>query len=271
MAHGRRPLATTVDVTVASVARMHDFFLNGKDSYPADQHACEGLLGLAPNAGILAEAQRAFMLAAVRKLALDHDVRQFIDFGCGLPTWVNTHQVAQRSAASSKVVYVDRDPMVVAHGRALLEGDGSTAVVQGDLLHGPDLFNHPRVDSLIDFSRPVAVLLASVLHCVPDGDEPYEAVHRLVAGLPAGSFVVLSQWASEDHQVREGVTRFMHRVTHEAWGQVRSADEISRFFAGMMLMDPGLGAISGCRAGHPDCNGTQGLIEYGGIGRVAQR
>ncbi|MFD9728754.1 SAM-dependent methyltransferase [Streptomyces sp. NPDC059072] len=271
MGHGRRPLATTVDVTVASAARMHDFFLNGKDNYPADQIACEGLLELAPNTAVLAEAQRAFMLAAVRQLALDHGVRQFIDLGCGLPTWVNTHQVARRTSAPSSVVYVDRDPMVVAHGRAVLEEDGVSTVVQGDLLDGPELFTRPQLSDLLDLRRPVAVLMTSVLHCIPDRDAPQEAVRRLAEGLSAGSFVVISQWASEDERIRERVTEFMRLATHGEWGQVRSSQEIRSFFSGLTLTEQGLGAVSGCRASHPGCDGHHGLIEYGGIGQVPQR
>lgn len=271
MGLGQRPLARTVDVTVASVARMYDYFLSGKDSYPADHAACEKLVEVAPDALAVIEAQRALSLAAVDRLADRHGVRQFLDFGCGLPTWINTHQVAQRASSASRVVYVDRDPMVVAHGRALMDEDGRTAVVQGDLLDGGALIGTLRVAGLLDFGQPVAVMMASVLHCVPDAEQPGAAVRDLLDHLADGSFLVLSQWVSEDAGLRERVARVMNRSTAGAWGQVRTSAEVDRFFSGLVLDEPGLGDVSMWpRDMGRSYAETSGLLEYGGVGRVVR-
>ncbi|MFE3945291.1 SAM-dependent methyltransferase [Streptomyces sp. NPDC059118] len=269
MGLGQRPLARTVDVTVASVARMYDFLLRGKDNYPADRAACDALLDVSPNAVALVEAQRAFSLATVDRLATQHGVRQFLDFGCGLPAWVNTHQVAQQAHRDSRVVYIDKDPMVVAHGRVLLDGDGSTAVVQGDLLEGHELFDRPQVSELIDLDRPVAVLMTSVLHCVHDDELPAAAVRSLLGRLAGGSFLVLSQWVSENPGTRKRVAQVMHRSTAGAWGQVRTRAEVEGFFGGLVLEDPGLTDISGwAREDRTAAEQPTGMFEYGGVGRV---
>ncbi|MEU2075537.1 SAM-dependent methyltransferase [Streptomyces sp. NPDC013489] len=268
MGLGQRPLARTVDVTVASVARMYDFLLRGKDSYPADRAACERLAEAVPDLVSLVESQRAFSLAAVHRLATRHGVRQFLDFGCGLPSWVNTHQVAQQADRASRVVYIDRDPMVVAHGRAMLEEQGSTAVIQGDLLDGEGLFGNPRVSELIDFTRPVAVMMTSVLHCLADDERPAEAVRGLLDRLADGSFLVLSQWVSEDVTLRDRIARIMHRSTAGSWGQVRAPAEVDTFFRGLALEEPGLGDVSATahtRLGAPEASN---LYEYGGVGRL---
>ncbi|MFJ2919044.1 SAM-dependent methyltransferase [Streptomyces sp. NPDC087307] len=269
MGLGQRPLARTVDVTVASVARMYDFLLRGKDNYPADRAACEALLDVTPDVVALVEAQRAFSLSTVDRLATQHGVRQFLDFGCGLPTWVNTHQVAQRAHQDSRVVYIDKDPMVVAHGRVLLDGDGSTAVVQGDLLESDELFGRPQVGELIDFDSPVAVLMTSVLHCVRDDELPAAAVRRLLDRLAGGSFLVLSQWVSENPGIRKRVAQVMHRSTVGSWGQVRTRAEVEGFFDGLVLEDPGLTDISAwAREGRTTAEQSTGMCEYGGVGRV---
>ncbi|MEU3322049.1 SAM-dependent methyltransferase [Streptomyces sp. NPDC006785] len=267
MGLGQRPLARTVDVTVASVARMYDFLLRGKDSYPADRAACERLAEAVPDLVSLVESQRAFSLAAVHRLATRHGVRQFLDFGCGLPSWVNTHQVAQQVDRASRVVYIDRDPMVVAHGRAMLEEQGRTAVVQGDLLDG-GLFSNPRVSELIDFTRPVAVMMTSVLHCLVDDDRPVEAVRNLLDRLAGGSFLVLSQWVSEDAHLRDRVARIMYRSTAGAWGKVRTPAEVDRFFHGLVLEEPGLGDVSAVALTRRADTEASGLLEYGGVGRL---
>ncbi|MFD0072147.1 SAM-dependent methyltransferase [Streptomyces sp. NPDC127166] len=268
MGLGQRPLARTVDVTVASVARMYDFLLRGKDSYPADRAACERLAEVVPDLVSLVESQRAFSLAAVHRLVTRHGVRQFLDFGCGLPSWVNTHQVAQQADRASRVVYIDRDPMVVAHGRAMLEEQGRTVVLQGDLLDSGSLFSNLRVSELIDFKRPVAVMMTSVLHCLADDERPVEAVRSLLDRLADGSFLVLSQWASEDERLRDRVTRIMHRSTAGAWGQVRTPAEVDRVFCGLVLEEPGLGDVAAVARTRPRDKHASGLLEYGGVGRV---
>ncbi len=248
---------------------MYDFLLRGKDNYPADRAACEALLDVTPNAAALVKAQRAFSLAAVNYLAVQHGVRQFLDFGCGLPTWVNTHQVAQQARRDSCVVYIDKDPMVVAHGRVLLDGDGSTAVVQGDLLEGDSLLDRPQVDELIDLDQPVAFLMASVLHCVHDDELPAAAVRSLLGRLASGSFLVLSQWVSENPDTRQRVAQVMHRSTAGAWGQVRTMAEVEGFFNGLALEDPGLTDISAwVREGRTAAEQLTGMFEYGGVGRI---
>lgn len=264
MGLGPKPLARTVDVTVASVARMYDYLLRGKDSYPADRAACQALIEAMPNAVALVEQQRVFSLAAVDRLSSRHGVRQFLDFGCGLPAWVNTHQVAR----SSRVVYIDKDPMVVAHGRALLDGGGRTTVVQGDLLEGGDLLDRPQVASFIDFKKPVAVMMTSVLHCVGDDERPAAALGSLLGRLANGSFLVLSQWVSEDRRVRDRVGQVMRRSTAGAWGQVRTRAEVDGFFGGLVLEEPGLGDVSaGARTRHAAAQ-PGAVIEYGGVGRI---
>ncbi|MFB7919503.1 SAM-dependent methyltransferase [Streptomyces sp. NPDC056061] len=265
---GPKPLARTVDVTVASVARMYDFFLRGKDSYPADRAACEALVDVMPNAVALAEAQRTFALAAVKHLALHHAVRQFLDFGCGLPTRVNTHHVAQQVDWSSRVVYIDKDPMVVAHGRALLDEHGRTAVVQGDLLEGDALFAHRQITQLINLKQPVALVATAVLHCIPDEDQPGAAMRSVLARLPAGSFLVLSQWVSADSWTRERVTDIMRRTTAGAWGKVRNRDEVDRFFEGLAMEEPGLGDVSAWAHAQHSHNRPRVVFEYGGVGRI---
>ncbi|MGW7308772.1 SAM-dependent methyltransferase [Streptomyces sp. NPDC054835] len=264
MGLGPRPLARTVDVTVASVARMYDYLLRGKDSYPADRAACQALVEVMPNVVALVEAQKVFSLAAAERLSSQHGVRQFLDFGCGLPAWVNTHQVAR----SSRVVYIDKDPMVVAHSRALLDGGGRTEVVQGDLLEGDDVLARPQVAGLIDLDQPVAVMMTSVLHCIGDDERPAAALRSLLNRLANGSFLVLSQWVSEDPGIRDRVGSVMRRSMAGAWGQVRRRAEVDGFFGELVVEEPGLGDVSAWTRAEPSPGLQAGVVEYGGVGRI---
>ncbi|MEU8542969.1 SAM-dependent methyltransferase [Streptomyces sp. NPDC048717] len=259
-----KPLARTTDVTVASVARMYNYLLGGKDNYPADRAACETLVEVMPGLVHVVEAQRAFSLAAVDRLSSHHGVRQFLDFGCGLPDWVNTHQVAR----SSRVVYIDRDPMVVAHGRALLGEAGRTVVVQGDLLQGEDLFESWEFTGFIDFEEPVAIVMASVLHCVSDEEQPAAALRGLLSRLSAGSFLVLSQWVSEDPETRERIGQIMRNSTAGSWGQVRTSAEVGALFGELTLEEPGLGDVSAWAGTERGTSSPAAVTEYGGVGRV---
>ncbi|MER5358387.1 SAM-dependent methyltransferase [Streptomyces sp. NPDC002785] len=266
MVRGRGFLPEVIDLNVASVPRMYDYFLGGKDHYPADREACRRLLDQAPQTQLLARAQRQFRLRAVRALALTHGIDQFVEFGCGLPSWENTHTAARRARSTSKFVYVDRDPMVVAHGRALLEEAG-TAVVQGDLTEAPGILGHPDVTSLVDLTKPVAVLAVSLLHTLPD-KAGQRAMARLIDALPVGSFLVASQLTSHEPELASRIDAVMHDVTGGQWGHVRSALEAGTFFHGLKLLEPGVTDVSLWRPDDLQGRPVPGpLHEVGGIGQ----
>ncbi|MFD5752474.1 SAM-dependent methyltransferase [Streptomyces sp. NPDC127033] len=273
MSDGERPLSTSIDVNVASVARMCDYYLGGKDHYPADRRACERLNERLPGTRALIVNNRRFLRRTVRILAADFGVRQFIDHGTGLPTHDNVHQVAQRVAPDSHVVYVGNDPLVLAHGRALLEEETSTAVVRADPRDTQRVFSDPDTERLIDFTKPVAVLFVSVMHCVPDDDDtPAALVRRVAARLAPGSFLVVSQLVSEREDIRDFVNTLMLDSTGGRWGSVRRTNDVREFFRGLDVLEPGLVDVSTWR---PDSevfprqrSGSQEWIEYGGVGRI---
>ena len=260
-----------IDVTTPSVARMYDYYLGGTDHYPADAEACEQLSRVAPSTQALAVNNRRFLQRAVRVLAEEEGVRQFLDHGSGLPTQNNVHQVAQRVDRSSRVVYVDNDPIVLAHGRTLLEENDETAVIQADMRDTEGIFAHEETRRLLRPDEPTAALFVSVLHCVPDSDDPGGLVGRVVSHLAPGSFVVICHLVSERAEIREETTRLMLRNTGGDWGRVREPREVEGYFDGLDILDPGhLVEVSTWR---PDSElsrsqRTDEWIEYGGIGRV---
>ncbi|KAA6212489.1 SAM-dependent methyltransferase [Streptomyces albofaciens JCM 4342] len=269
MSQDARPLADTIDVTIPSVARMYDYYLGGKDNYAVDRAACEELDQVVPSTRALAVNNRRFLRRVVRWLAEEQGVRQFIDHGSGLPTQDNVHEVAQRVAPDARVVYIDNDPIVLAHGRALLEENRNTAVIQADMRDTDGILGHPEVTRLIDFDRPVAALFVSVLHCIPDEDDPAALIRRVAERLAPGSFLVVCQLVSEDRATRDFVTEFMRVNTHGQWGRVRTAAELAAFLDGLEILEPGLVEVSTWK---PDADIgpkqlTQEWIEYGGVAR----
>ncbi|MET8681773.1 SAM-dependent methyltransferase [Streptomyces sp. NPDC004647] len=267
---GRNTISHAIDVSRPSVARMYDCFLGGNDNYASDRRACAELLRIAPSTRALARNNRLFLQRVVRVLAEKHGVRQFLDHGSGLPTQDNVHQVAQRVDRSSRVVYIDNDPIVFAHGRALLDENDETAVIQADIANPDAIFGHEDVRRLIDFSRPVAALFVSVLHCLPDGSDPAGVVRRIAARLAPGSFLVICQLTSDNAQIRAETTEFMRQNTHGKWGRVLERHEVDAYFTGMDILSPGLVEIS---AWHPNSDvtprqQTHEWIEYGGVGRT---
>lgn len=204
-------LSTKIDENVPTAARMYDHYLGGKDNYAADRAACEELDKVVPSTRRLALNNRRFLQRAVRTLAEEYGIRQFLDHGSGLPTQDNVHQVAQRIDPKTHVVYVDNDPMVLVHGRALLQQDERTTVIHADLRQTDEIFSHPETERLIDFSQPVAVLFNSVFHCIPDSetDGPMAVVRRVRERLAPGSVMLMCQLVSEDPEVRTFVTDFM--------------------------------------------------------------
>src|SRR6202045_4805932 len=172
------------DVSVANQARIYDYLLGGKDNYAADRAAVDAVLKVAPEMGFTARANRAFLGRVVRYLAAEAGIRQFLDIGTGIPTAGNTHQVAQAVAPESRVVYVDYDPVVLAHARALLTSSksGATQYVDADLRDAPAILG--QAARLLDFSKPVAVTLLMILHVIPDSDDPYAIVGKVMDALP---------------------------------------------------------------------------------------
>lgn len=269
MSRSSEPLSTGIDVTVPSVARMYDYYLGGKDNYVVDREASEELLKVVPSTQALALNNRRFLQRAVRYLARDLGIRQFVDHGSGLPTQDNVHQVAQAVDPASRVVYIDNDPIVLAHGRALLEENDDTAVIQADMRDTDGIFAHPEVTRLIDLEQPVAALFVSVTHCIPDEDDPAGIVKRVADRLVPGSYIVLCQLISEDRATRDFVTNFMHEATQGHWGRVRQAHEFERYFDGLEILEPGLVEVSTWR---PDGEVapkqlTKEWIEFGGVAR----
>ncbi|MEV5884582.1 SAM-dependent methyltransferase [Streptomyces sp. NPDC052020] len=265
-------LSTEIDANVPTAARMYDHYLGGKDNYAADRAACEQLDKVVPSTRRLAVNNRRFLQRVVKTLTAEYGIRQFLDHGSGLPTQNNVHQIAQGIASESRVVYVDNDPMVLVHGRALLEQNERTAVIHADMRDTDGIFSHPETQRLIDFSQPVAVLFNSVFHCIPDSesDGPPAVVRRVTERLAPGSFLVMCQLVSEDEKVREFVTGFMDQVTQGHWGRVRQEKDVAGWFEGMEILEPGLVEVSTWR---PDSEVaprqlTQEWIEFGGVGRL---
>jgi hypothetical protein len=265
-------LSREIDATVPTAARMYDYYLGGKDNYAADRAAVEELDKVVPSTRVLAVNNRRFLQRVVRVLARDYGIRQFLDHGSGLPTQDNVHQVAQGIDPESRVVYVDNDPMVLVHGRALLDQNDRTAVIQADMRDTEGIFSHPDTERLIDFSEPVGVLFVSVMHCIPDSDTdgPPALVRRVRERLAPGSLMVMCQLVSEDPEVRDHVTDFMDTTTQGNWGRVRREQDVAELFEGLEILPPGLVEVSTWRPDNEVAprQQTQEWIEFGGVARV---
>jgi hypothetical protein len=248
-------------------ARMYDYLLGGKDNYAADRAAAEAALKIYPDLAFTAQANRAFLGRAVRYLAAVAGIRQFLDIGTGIPTAGNTHEVAQAIAPESRVVYVDYDPIVLAHARALLTSSaaGATAYIDADLRDTGAIL--AQAGQLLDVTRPVAVTLIAILHALPDSDDPYRIVDQLVDAVPPGSYLALSHAGLDllDPQTREGVDSIVKGNSQQQY-QLRSHEQVSRFFDGMDLVEPGLVRVEQWRPDPgPDNPGRSSL--WCGIGR----
>lgn len=270
MEHGDTPLPDRIDVTVPSVARMYDYLLDGKDNYPADRAATEQLLLAVPSMKVLALNNRQFLRRVVRVLAEDYGIKQFVDHGSGLPSLDNVHEIAQRIHPDARVIYTDNDPIVLAHGRALLEQNENTAVLQADMRDTEYIWNHPETKRLINLDEPVAALFVSVLHCIPGTDDPAGVVHRVAAKLPPGSFLVVCQLVSDSAETRRYVTDFMAEATGGNWGEVREESDVAGYLEGMEILEPGLVEVSTWRQDSDLAlrQPSEEWIEFGGVARL---
>ncbi|RKT85285.1 S-adenosyl methyltransferase [Saccharopolyspora antimicrobica] len=232
-----------------SIARVYDAVLGGKDNYASDRAVAGELLSVAPGLGELARDNRAFLVRATRYLAGTVGIDQFLDCGGGLPTADNLHQVAQRANPHATVVYVDNDPMVVAHGRALLTENEDVRYVAGDLADPEALLADPVIARGLDWSRPIALLQLCTLHHLPDEVRVAELMARYFDALPSGSYLVLSHLfrpGAEDPEAAELAERLEPVFLRSALGsgRFRTREEIAACFAGAELLDPGLVTLS---------------------------
>jgi hypothetical protein len=255
-----------IDTTVAHSARVHDYWLGGKDNYAADRAAGDAVIAAYPGIVASVRANRAFLARVVRFLAAETGIRQFLDIGTGIPAANNTHEVAQSVAKDCRVVYVDYDPVVLAHARALLTSspEGATDYLDADLRDpGTILAGAART---LDFSRPVAVMLIAIMHLVVDAADPYRLVATLMAAVPPGSYLALSQVASDiqAEQMAEAAKRY-NRLAHETQRH-RTHDEVARFFDGLDLLDPGLVPVQKWRPGTPAESRARSAM-WGGVAR----
>jgi SAM-dependent methyltransferase len=257
-----------VDVTTPNAARMYDYWLGGKDNFAVDREAAEKVIAVSSTPGVVrdARAHRAFLGRVVRFLARE-GVDQYLDIGTGLPTQDNVHQVARRVVPDARVVYADYDPVVCAHGRALLAVDEGVEFVQADLRRPEEILDHPEVARTLDFDRPVAVLMAGVLHHLTDEDAPHEVVARIAKAMVPGSHLVVSQVSSDpgpDRMARAA------GVFEEATARLvpRRREEILRFFDGFDLLEPGLVNVPAWRPDDPDdAEDAHLYATLGGLGR----
>jgi hypothetical protein len=253
------------DTSVPNVARIYDYILGGKDNYAADRKAAEELLRVLPDVEVACRENRDFLRRAVRFVA-GQGVRQFIDIGSGLPTAENTHQVAQAVSPESKVVYVDYDPVVVTHARALLEPRPNVAVLDASLQRPGMIVGSETTRNLIDFTKPVAILLVAVLHFIRDDEDPYGIAGILKSVMSPGSYLVISH-VTADSVSREETEAGM-AVYDKASAPVvpRRYDEVLKLFDGTELAAPGLVSISDWRSRRRRAGGPMRSLIYGGVG-----
>jgi hypothetical protein len=254
-------------------ARVYDYLLGGKDNFAADRAAAEAGLRANPNSRIPPRENRSFLRRVVRYLAREERIRQFLDIGTGIPTSPNVHEIAQDVQPRARIVYVDNDPIVLAHARALLTTapSGKTAYIDADVRDVGRILSSPDLLRTLDLSQPVGLLLIAIMHFIPDGDNPHELVSRLLAGLPSGSYLALSHLTGDfDPAAWEGVAAVYRRsgVTM----QVRSRPAIEQFFAGLDVIEPGVVSLPRWHPNPTDIGDSSAPTDaevsvYGGVAR----
>jgi hypothetical protein len=228
-----------IDTTTPHPARIYNALLGGKDSYPVDREAARQILNAAPEVRDSARANRAFLQRAVKYLVAEAGIRQIIDIGTGIPTAGNVHEVAAQVAPDTRVAYVDNDPIVHVHANALLTSSGSTSIVLADLREPDAILAHPKVTGLIDFTRPVALLLVAIAHFLTDREDPAGIIARLSAALPPGSYLALSH-ATADFRPQQAQNAAAVYDQATSTVTLRTRDQIAALFDGWDLVEPGL-------------------------------
>ncbi|MFC5835031.1 SAM-dependent methyltransferase [Nonomuraea insulae] len=273
--HERERAPGGIDITKPSISRVYDFMLGGKDNYEADRRVAELALGIAPDAPEAAHANREFLGRVVRFLAAEAGIRQFLDIGSGLPTQGNVHEIAQSAAPGSRVVYVDNDPIVLVHGRALLAvDDDATTVVKADLRDPDVIIGDPEVRRLIDFDRPVGLLMFAILHHLADAEHPAELARRMVDRLAPGSYLAVSHFHNPGlaHPEVSRQAFAAERIFNETLGtgRWRTREEILAYFDGLEMLEPGLVPLPEWRPVSDD-QAEPGITYHTFVGGVARK
>jgi SAM-dependent methyltransferase len=228
------------DTGKANIARVYDYWLGGSHNFRADQDAARALIALDPNLRSAMRANRAFLGRLVRFLAREAGIRQFLDIGSGIPTERNVHEVAQQAAPGARVVYVDNDEVAVAHSRLILEDNPDATVIQADLREPEKILAAPETQLLIDFSRPVALLLVAVLHFIPDSDDPARILGTLRDALAPGSYLAICHGCLDANPGIASAVRSAYSSRISAQASPRTRAEIVGLFEGFDLVEPGL-------------------------------
>ncbi|MFD0772362.1 SAM-dependent methyltransferase [Streptomonospora algeriensis] len=260
--------AASLDLSVPHSARVWNYWLGGKDNYAADRAAGDEVINTIPDIPHGARAERAFLTRVIRHLVLDAGIRQFLDVGTGLPTMDNTHEVAQDLAPESRIVYVDNDPLVMVHARALLTStpEGATEYVEADL-RDPETILAASARTL-DFTRPIGLMLLGVVNHIMDSAESYRVVGRLVQALPPGSYLALTHSTAEVHG--EPMLRVMREMNERGGTPIRARtrQEIEGYFEGLDLLEPGVVSCSLWRPEQTDLGTPTEVYLFGGLGRI---
>jgi hypothetical protein len=263
---GQRQLPV-VDVTTANTARVWNYWLGGKDNYPVDEQVGDQIQAVMPQIVDLARAVRGFLTRAVRHLAGEVGIRQFLDVGTGLPTANNTHEVAQATAPDCRIVYVDNDPLIMAHARALLTStpQGKTDYIHADLRDTATILK--QAARTLDFGQPVALMLIGIMEHIADDEEARAIVNRLLDPLPSGSFLVLSDPTTDigGEAMRESIRLWNENATPPI--TPRSHQQIARFFERLDLLEPGIVSVSLWRPSTGDLGSPVEVGNIGGVGR----
>jgi hypothetical protein len=228
-----------LDISVAHPARVYDYWLGGKDNYAPDRAAAEKVIEVNPNIIPAVRSNRAFLVRAVRHLVSEAGIRQILDLGTGLPAGNNVHEVAQATAPGTQVVYVDNDPIVLVHAQALLTGDeGSVAYIDADIRDPARVLREAA--QTLDFSRPIAVMLLMTLQFIADDEDPAGILTTLIDAVPSGSYLVISHPARDDDRgvANEATARYNQMVATQMTR--RTFDQVSAFFDGLELVEPGV-------------------------------
>jgi S-adenosyl methyltransferase len=225
---------------IPSAARMYDYYLGGKDNYPADRDAAEEVISRMPPGTVRTTAlqNRLFLGRAVRYLVAETGIRQFLDIGAGLPTQGNVHDIARSIAPECRVVYVDHDPVVLAHGRNMLNGVGQATIIKHDLRQPEEILADPELRDVLDLGKPVAVMLVAVLHFVPDEENPRGIIGRLMDAVPPGSYLVISHATADFHPEWDEAVKAYSSANSSM--RNRTLAEVDALFAGFELIDPGI-------------------------------